>query len=219
MVELGCNAGMTKSADIRRIVLALLVEKYGLAATAKRFKKPDRQINDMLAGRKSFGEKVAREMEENYSPNRSAGWLDTLDQESNTLKEELRGSVPLISWVQAGAWCASSDIFHPGDADEFYPTTAKVSKNAYALRVRGDSMEPGFPDGCVIIVDPDREARHGSYIVVRETDSTEATFKQLQIDGPRKYLKPLNPRYPLMELRFETLICGVAVKMEMDVDN
>lgn len=30
----------------------------------------------MLAGRKSFGEKVARDMEERYDPTRAAGWLD-----------------------------------------------------------------------------------------------------------------------------------------------
>jgi SOS-response transcriptional repressor LexA len=92
-----------------------------------------------------------------------------------------------------------------------------VGKNAFALRVRGDSMEPKFQDGCIIIVDPDKESYNGAFVVVRESDTDEATFKQLQIDGSRRYLKPVNPRYPIMEMRSETLICGVVVKMEMDV--
>lgn len=50
-------------ADIRRENLRALVEAEGLATIARRAKKPDRQINDMLAGRKSFGEKVARDIE------------------------------------------------------------------------------------------------------------------------------------------------------------
>jgi SOS-response transcriptional repressor LexA len=140
------------------------------------------------------------------------------DGKCNTaIAPNITGVVPLISWVQAGAWCAVNDIFQPGDADEFYPTTAKVGKNAFALRVRGDSMEPKFQDGCIIIVDPDKESYNGAFVVVRESDTDEATFKQLQIDGSRRYLKPVNPRYPIMEMRSETLICGVVVKMEMDV--
>ena len=37
----------------------------------------------------------------------------------------------------------------------------------YALRVLGDSMEPEFPDGCVVIIDPCRAPRDGSYVVVK----------------------------------------------------
>jgi len=36
----------------------------------------------------------------------------------------------------------------------------------YALRVLGDSMEPEFPDGCIVIVDPGYAPRDGAYVVV-----------------------------------------------------
>ncbi len=32
----------------------------------------------------------------------------------------------------------------------------------YALRVLGDSMEPEFPEGCVVIVDPGHVPRDGA---------------------------------------------------------
>ena len=52
--------------DIRRRALATLIEKRW-GNNARRFslaiRKSDVQINDMLAGRKSFGEKVARDIE------------------------------------------------------------------------------------------------------------------------------------------------------------
>lgn len=67
---------MNESADIRRSNLRAIIERDGLSSAAKRFGKPDRQINDMLAGRKAFGEKVAREMERNYDPSMQPGWLD-----------------------------------------------------------------------------------------------------------------------------------------------
>lgn len=66
---------MNKDAETRRENLRKIVERDGLAVAARQFGKPDRQINDMIAGRKSFGEKVARDMEENYAPNMPAGWM------------------------------------------------------------------------------------------------------------------------------------------------
>lgn len=67
---------MNKPAEVRRAKLSLIVEKMGLSIAAKRFGKPDRQINDMIAGRKSFGEKVARDMETHFAPDLEPGWLD-----------------------------------------------------------------------------------------------------------------------------------------------
>lgn len=66
---------MSTLTDNRLANLRMIVERDGLASAARRFEKPDRQLNDMLAGRKSFGEKVARAMEESYDPSRSPGWL------------------------------------------------------------------------------------------------------------------------------------------------
>lgn len=68
---------MNSSADIRRENLRRLVEHAGLTAVAKYAKKPPRQINDMIAGRKAFGEKVARAIEKNINPSLPSGWLDS----------------------------------------------------------------------------------------------------------------------------------------------
>lgn len=66
---------MNVDAEIRRENLRRIVEREGLAVASRKFGKPDRQINDMLAGRKSFGEKVAHQMEAHYAPDRPRGWL------------------------------------------------------------------------------------------------------------------------------------------------
>lgn len=68
----------------------------------------------------------------------------------------------------------------------------------YALRVLGDSMEPEFPDGCVIIIDPGHVPRDGSYVVVEYAG--DIFFRQLVIDGERRFLKPVNPKYGAFEL-------------------
>lgn len=68
----------------------------------------------------------------------------------------------------------------------------------YALRVLGDSMEPEFADGCVIIVDPGHVPRDGSYVIVEFAG--DVFFRQLVFDGERRFLKPLNPKYGGFEL-------------------
>lgn len=123
-------------------------------------------------------------------------------------------TLPIISWVQAGQWNEVVDTHPSGQSDEYISVMAKVGSHAFALKVRGDSMEPEFPDKSIIIVDPEREPRHGSYVVVRLDEEMEATFKQLILDGSRKYLKPINPRYPILEIDGKkTTISGVVVQM------
>jgi SOS-response transcriptional repressor LexA len=127
----------------------------------------------------------------------------------------LRGTVPLISWVQAGDWQTVIDNLQPGQGERI-DTTYRPKRHTFALRVRGDSMEPKFPDGCIIIVEPDAPAEPGSYVIVRQ-NGDEATFKQLMHDGGRRYLKPLNPRYPILELLPDAAFCGVVKHIQMDV--
>jgi len=123
-------------------------------------------------------------------------------------------TIPLISWVQAGQWREVLDNYPVGQAEEYVTTTSKVGPYPFALRVLGDSMETEFPSGSIIIVDPDRESRNGSFVVIRLDEEMEATFKQLILEGARKYLKPLNPRYPILEVDGKkATICGVVVQM------
>lgn len=139
----------------------------------------------------------------------------------NVVLEEdvLHGVVPVISWVQAGTKNAVVDPFPPGAADDWEDVTVPVSKYTFALRVRGDSMVTpdgkGFPEDTIIIVDPEIQAKHGDYVVVRFEDTDEATFKRLVVDGPMKLLKPLNPAYPTIQVPADARLCGVVVESNM----
>ena len=131
--------------------------------------------------------------------------------------------LPLVSWVRAGQWNEVVDVYPPGEGEKLVYTTRKVGTRAYALRVVGDSMEnpngrPTYPQGSIIIVDPDREPMHGNAVIVRLDDSKEATFKQLIIEGGVRYLKPLNPRYPIMKIGAHATFCGVVVQTVIDED-
>lgn len=128
----------------------------------------------------------------------------------------IKGYVPLISWVQAGAWCEITDVKTLDDAELWLPCAASHSNQSYALRVRGLSMfnqheRRSFRDGDIIFVDPAKEAENGSLVIAKLVDSQEATFKQLVMEGSRRFLKPLNPAWPepIIELGQDATICGV----------
>ncbi|WP_405118777.1 LexA family protein [Pseudomonas leptonychotis] len=130
----------------------------------------------------------------------------------------IKGLIPVISWVQAGSWCEVSDIYAVGDAEQWLPCPVTHGPRTYAVRIRGESMyNPherwSFRDGDIIFVDPDRDAIHRSLVVAKLTDTQEATFKQLIIEGEQKYLKALNPSWPeqIMRINGNAEFCGVAI--------
>lgn len=80
----------------------------------------------------------------------------------------------------------------------------------YALRVLGESMEPEFADGCVIIVDPGHVPRDGSYVVVEFAG--DIFFRRIDFEGERRFLRPLNPKYGGFELTGDYSIRGGVVQ-------
>ena len=102
--------------------------------------------------------------------------------------------IPLISMVKAGDWAEVEDVYSVGDAEEWIPSPGGHGPRAFFLRVEGESMEnpagpQSFREGELILVDPDRQPRHRSFVIARVNDTMRATFKQLiEADGER-YLK------------------------------
>lgn len=133
----------------------------------------------------------------------------TIAEDGVTYGPNLSCRVPLISWTTAGHWGEVVDNFNPGDAEEWVPSPANVGDQSFALRIRGDSMEPTISDGDVVIVDPDADAEHNKIVIVRQNGDSEATCKRLICDGSKTYLRPDNPRYPVMEMREDAVIVGV----------
>lgn len=132
-----------------------------------------------------------------------SSWLPV----NNVTPVTVRATVPLISWVQAGNFQGVSDVFEPGQADEWVDVSdTKVSKKTFALRVVGDSMvspypgEASFPEGTVLVVDPERGVQAGDYVIAKDVDTQEATFKRLAHDAGRWFLRPLNPAYPTVQI-------------------
>lgn len=69
-----------------------------------------------------------------------------------------------------------------------------------------------IPEGHLVLVDTGREAKNGSLVIAKMTDANEATFKKLVIDGGQKYLKGLNPSWPMMPIDGNCKIIGVVIE-------
>ena len=105
--------------------------------------------------------------------------------------------VPLIGLAQAGGEGYFDDGGYPvgGSWDEVsLPEIA--DPNAYALEISGESMEPVYRDGDLVIVSPSAPIRRGDRVVVRTADG-EVMAKQLARRSARRVeLKSLNPEHP-----------------------
>lgn len=68
----------------------------------------------------------------------------------------------------------------------------------FALQVLGDSMEPEFPDRCIVIIEPTRHFTHGMYVMVLVEGVR--WFRQYLKDADGERLVALNQLYPDIEL-------------------
>lgn len=111
--------------------------------------------------------------------------------------------IPLVSYVQAGHMTEAVDPYALGDADEWMLTDLDLSSNAFALRIKGDSMLPEFREGDTVIIDPGVLPLPGDYVVAKNGEN-EATFKKYRPRGVNEQgqqvfeLVPLNEDYPSM---------------------
>lgn len=168
---------------------------------------------------RSIGDELTEKLER--AMGKPQGWMDTLHRTQDSPAKPggvesypaRQAFLPLISWVQAGHWHDMDRDQALTDETPRFPCPVHCSEDSYILRVRGTSMEPIFHEGDLIFVDPCAPPDHGKYVIVRLDDSNEATFKQLLIEGGRKYLKALNPDWPdrIIEVNVKATICGVII--------
>jgi phage repressor protein C with HTH and peptisase S24 domain len=105
--------------------------------------------------------------------------------------------IPLIGLAQAGGDGYFDDGGYPvgGGWDEI--SVPEIGDpNAYALEISGESMEPVFRDGDVVIVSPGAPVRRGDRVVVK-TQKGEVMAKELKRQSAKRIdLRSLNPAHP-----------------------
>jgi len=215
-------AGMTKSPEMlkdrildRRTALGLsqaqLAEKAGVSQVT---------IQHLESGRNSTSKKL---LDIAKALGVTAEWLGSGEGTARPASNVQAPSVepeayryPVISWVAAGAWAEAVEPFPPGYSDRYEMSDYDSKGAAFWLEVKGDSMTSpvgtSITEGMLILVDTEAEAISGKLVIAKLADSNEATFKKLVEDGGRRFLKPLNPAYPVEMCMEGCRIVGVVVR-------
>ena len=76
-----------------------------------------------------------------------------------------------------------------------------------SLEVLDQSMEPEFPVGCIVIIDPSARPHSGSYVLVE--NELGMVMRQLWVRAGREYLRPLNDDYHTVRIESTSIIKGV----------
>jgi SOS-response transcriptional repressor LexA len=85
-------------------------------------------------------------------------------------------------------------------------------REPFALQVLGDSMEPEFPDKCIVIIEQAERCNDGMYVFV-EVEGVR-WFRQYRVDeNGREWLIALNDLYPEIDLTgLEWKLMGIVIQ-------
>ena len=128
--------------------------------------------------------------------------------------------VPVINRVKAGYPTEFTDLGYPARvADEYVRVPDLEDADAFGARVVGDSMEPDYREGDVVVFSPKAAVSSGSDCFVRLEPDQESTFKRVYFEQDPNgreliRLQPLNNSYPPVVVpreRVAGLYSGVSV--------
>ncbi|MEK6203302.1 MAG: XRE family transcriptional regulator [Psychrobacter sp.] len=133
------------------------------------------------------------------------------------IQEKSVRRAPVLNYVQAGEFCEYHD---EAISDEFEPVIGDAGDNVYWILLEGDSMEPDFKSGELVLIDPDMQPNPADYVIALRKGEKKVTFKKWRPRGfdentgeEYSQLIPSNENYPIIDSRFTPFsICGVAVQ-------
>lgn len=105
-------------------------------------------------------------------------------------------AIPVIGYTQAGTAGYFDDAGYPHgegwDSVEL-PGFTPVDDTTYALEVTGDSMQPLYREGDIIVVSPVSDIRRGDRVVVKTADGQIMAKELIRRTTTKLELRSLNP--------------------------
>lgn len=175
---------LTRFAHIERTPRDIRQEHENLAAEVQKLRSV---LKELLAGRRQKGPA-------GVDPRKLAA---EFPEKTNVQRLSPGVAVPVINKVAAGYPRYFTDMdYPPSVADEYVRCPDLHDPQAFAARVVGDSMEPKYHEGDIVVFSPARPAESGDDCFVRFEQDDETTFKRLYVDDEQTIrLQPLNSKY------------------------
>jgi phage repressor protein C with HTH and peptisase S24 domain len=119
------------------------------------------------------------------------------DLEENDSKNNLL--IPLIGFAQAGAKGFFDQEGYPeGDSwDEiaFPEFNANDTKSYYALEINGNSMEPLYREGDILVISPKAKVRNGDRVIIKTTQGEVMAKELVKQNAAKIEIRSLNPEH------------------------
>ncbi len=121
------------------------------------------------------------------------------EERSSNIREylPLGRPIPLINKVSAGYPREFTDLGYPvGVAEDYVYAPGVTDERSFAIEVCGESMEPQFKEGDVLVISPEAAVKSGDDCFVKIASEDVSTLKRVYFeDGDEIRLQPLNPKY------------------------
>lgn len=165
-------------ADVRQAFEQSRAENEQWRALIAQLLKSHQGLDELLDSEKY--QRLLQTSQQNTTPVHTAGKL-----------------VPVINSVAAGYPVDFDDKgYPPGGADDYVRCVDLHDPNAFAVIIVGDSMEPKYRQGDILIFSPAAAVNNGDDCFVRLTDPHETTFKQVFFEPQGLIrLQPRNHKY------------------------
>ncbi len=119
-------------------------------------------------------------------------------------------SIPIISWSQCINAQKTIENLNPSNWNKWI-VSEPLPSSCFALMSK-PSMEPRFPIGTALLIDPTLKPEDGDIILVHYPNTSEATLRELSIDGPSILLSNLYGDSSPMPMRPEISTKGILVR-------
>ena len=118
---------------------------------------------------------------------------------------------PIVGATSAGSFTEAIE-----EIDAWVPLskdTEVISEEVIITKVIGDSMiGAGINDGDLVLFKKTTDFVSGDIVLAQTPDGTTVKRFMSQSNPPRKFLKPENPKYPIISLTAETELIGKMIK-------
>ncbi|MCW5590139.1 MAG: helix-turn-helix domain-containing protein [Legionellales bacterium] len=150
----------------------------------KQNQMPNPTISTLMPIAKFFGLNLSQFLgEEDLPSGYIVGEFNEIERRNTIL--------PLLRFEELENWICKRPLINT----DSFTVNIKVSKNAFALKVQGQSMLPSFDDKSIIIVEPEVEAEDCDFVIVKIKHQSNPIFRQYLKDGDLHIFRPLNDKY------------------------
>ena len=122
----------------------------------------------------------------------------------------LTHSIPIISWSECIDSQAFIEILSPSKWKKWV-VTEPLSETCFAV-ISKPSMEPLFPIGTALVIDPSLQPEDGDIVLVHYMNTFETTLRIISIDGPSVLLANLYGNTPPQPMTSDISIKGILIR-------